>query len=123
MTSSPSKKRRRSGFAAVGSFRVEFLEQRWLLASTNFAVVGDYGVDMQSEADVTNLIAGWNPDYVITTGDNNYQTGSAAEIDPHIGKYYHPYIYPYTGAFGAGPVDNTNHFFPSLGNHDWGNIA
>ncbi len=82
-----------------------------------FAVIGDYGEGNQGEADVANMIKGWNPDLVITTGDNNYPDGSAATIDQRIGEYYHEFIYPYHGAYGQGA--DQNRFFPTLGNHDW----
>ena len=82
-----------------------------------FAVIGDYGSDSSGEAAVADLVKSWNPDFVITVGDNNYPDGAEATIDPHIGQYYHDFIYPYTGAYGSGAT--TNRFFPSLGNHDW----
>ncbi|MFL6209282.1 MAG: metallophosphoesterase [Pyrinomonadaceae bacterium] len=91
------------------------------VAQTNqvrFAVVGDFGDAGAAEQDVANLINGWQPDFVITTGDNNYPAGEAATIDANIGQYYHQFIYPYTGAYGAGAA--FNRFFPVLGNHDWG---
>jgi len=82
-----------------------------------FAVIGDYGNDSQAEADVATLVKSWNPDFILTLGDNNYPVGAAATIDQNIGKHYHDFIYPYTGSYGAGAT--TNRFFPSLGNHDW----
>jgi hypothetical protein len=82
-----------------------------------FAVIGDYGMDNSAEADVAALIHGWQPDFVITTGDDNYPSGAADTIDANIGKYFHDYIFPYSGAYGSGA--NRNHFFPTLGNHDW----
>ncbi|MEJ2262921.1 MAG: metallophosphoesterase [Anaerolineales bacterium] len=82
-----------------------------------FAVIGDYGSSNQDEADVAALVHSWNPDIIITTGDNNYPDGEAGTIDEHIGQYYHDYIYPYAGSYGPGA--ETNRFFPSLGNHDW----
>ena len=82
-----------------------------------FAVVGDYGTDSQAEQDVADLINTWNPDFVITTGDNNYSFGAAETIDKNIGQHYHEFIYPYIGTYGAGAT--FNRFFPSLGNHDW----
>ncbi len=85
--------------------------------SIHFAVIGDYGESGSDELDVANLVKGWNPDFIITTGDNNYPDGSAATIDQNIGQYYHEFIFPYTGSYGAGAA--TNRFFPSLGNHDW----
>jgi len=82
-----------------------------------FAVIGDYGKASQPEEDVSLLVKSWDPQFIVTLGDNNYSTGSAAEIDPNIGQYYHDYIYPYQGSYGAGAA--TNKFFPVLGNHDW----
>ncbi|HMQ68515.1 MAG TPA: metallophosphoesterase [Ignavibacteria bacterium] len=84
---------------------------------TEFAVIGDYGKSGTNELNVSNLVKSWNPEYVITLGDNNYESGQAATIDLNIGQYYHEFIYPYTGSYGAG--DSVNRFFPSLGNHDW----
>lgn len=85
--------------------------------SVRFAVIGDYGTGEQSEADVAALVKNWDPDFIITTGDNNYARGEAATIDEHIGQFYHDFIYPYKGTYGAGA--DVNRFFPSLGNHDW----
>jgi tartrate-resistant acid phosphatase type 5 len=81
------------------------------------AVIGDYGDGSQPEADVANLVRSWSPDAVITVGDNNYPDGAATTIDPHVGQFYHQFISPYTGSYGAGAA--TNQFFPALGNHDW----
>lgn len=83
-----------------------------------FAVIGDYGLAGQNEADVANLVKSWNPDFIVTTGDNNYPDGAAWSIDQNIGQYYHDYIFPYNGKYGNGSP--TKRFFPSLGNHDWG---
>jgi tartrate-resistant acid phosphatase type 5 len=83
----------------------------------HFAVIGDYGMDNSAEADVAALIQGWQPDFIITTGDNNYPSGEAETIDANIGKYFHNYIYPYSGDYGSGA--DMNRFFPTLGNHDW----
>jgi hypothetical protein len=80
-------------------------------------VVGDYGVDTADEGDVAALIESWNPEFVLTTGDNNYPDGAANTIDANIGQYYSDFIFPYSGAYGSSAT--TNRFFPSLGNHDW----
>ncbi|MBE3066763.1 MAG: metallophosphoesterase [Chloroflexi bacterium] len=85
--------------------------------AVKFAVIGDYGMDNSAEADVAALIQGWHPDFVITTGDNNYPSGAADTIDANIGKYFHDFIFPYVGAYG--PEADVNRFFPTLGNHDW----
>jgi hypothetical protein len=89
--------------------------------SYRFAVIGDYGADTAGEARVATMVAGWNPDFVITTGDNNYPDGGAATIDQNIGKYYSQFIGNYQGSYGNGSP--TNRFWPSLGNHDWETIV
>jgi tartrate-resistant acid phosphatase type 5 len=82
-----------------------------------FAVIGDFGQAGSAEQDVATMVKSWKPDFIITTGDNNYDYGAAATIDENIGQYYHQFIFPYRGSYGAG--DTLNRFFPSLGNHDW----
>ena len=85
--------------------------------SIRFAAIGDYGKAGPAEAAVADLVKSWNPDFIITTGDNNYPSGEATSIDQNIGQYYHEFIHPYVGSYGAGA--GSNRFFPSLGNHDW----
>ncbi len=85
--------------------------------SVKFAVIGDFGLDGVAEADVAALVHGWQPDIIITVGDDNYPSGAADTIDANIGKYYHDYIFPYSGTYGSG--SDSNRFFPTLGNHDW----
>lgn len=82
-----------------------------------FAVIGDYGSGEAAEADVAGMVASWRPELVITTGDNNYPSGSAQTIDEHVGRFFQGFISPYQGSYGQGA--DTNRFFPSLGNHDW----
>ncbi|RZL11514.1 MAG: hypothetical protein EOO62_12280, partial [Hymenobacter sp.] len=82
-----------------------------------FAAIGDYGYAGKPERDVANLIKNWNPDFIITLGDNNYDVGDSTTIDQNIGQYYHEYIYNYKGHYG--PKTYSDRFFPSLGNHDY----
>ncbi len=85
--------------------------------TVRFAVIGDFGHAGPDEARVAGLVNGWRPDFVVTLGDNNYPNGGADTIDENVGQYFHAFISPYRGRFGAGAADNR--FFPSLGNHDW----
>jgi glucose/arabinose dehydrogenase len=85
-----------------------------------FAVIGDFGLAGEAEAEVAALVKDWAPDFILTTGDNNYPLGAADTIDENIGQYYHEFIYPYTGSYGEGA--EINRFFPTLGNHDWYNL-
>ncbi len=80
-------------------------------------MIGDFGSNDEREASVARLVHSWDPDLVATVGDNNYPNGSAETIDANIGQYYHDFIAPYSGRYGAGA--RTNRFFPALGNHDW----
>ncbi len=82
-----------------------------------FAVIGDYGRDNLPASSVAALVGSWSPDFVITTGDNNYPDGAADTIDANIGQHYQQFIGDYQGAYGPGSVENR--FWPSLGNHDW----
>jgi len=82
-----------------------------------FAAIGDYGVDTRDEMDVAKLVKDWNPDYILTVGDNNYPSGEGTTIDTNIGQYFAPFIGGYHGKYGPGSP--TNRFWPCLGNHDW----
>jgi tartrate-resistant acid phosphatase type 5 len=82
-----------------------------------FAVIGDYGLDDTPEADVAALVASWEPDFVTTVGDNNYDLGERSTIDANIGKHYSAFIFPHMGAYGPGAGENR--FWPALGKHDW----
>jgi tartrate-resistant acid phosphatase type 5 len=80
-------------------------------------VIGDFGDAGRAEADVAALVNGWNVDYIVTTGDNNYPAGEAQTIDQNIGQYYQSFIFPYVGDYGPGSPNNR--FYPAIGNHDW----
>jgi len=90
-------------------------------SSLRIAVIGDFGDGDRSEARVAALVNSWNPDLIVTTGDNNYFSGKATTIDENIGRYYSPYIGNYQGSYGPG--SDTNRFWPILGNHDWLSIS
>ena len=97
-----------------------------------FAIIGDYGETMADQAfpldTVAAMIRSWNPDFVVSTGDNNYVLGEAATIDINVGKNFTGYIYPKTTEI---PVQYPypsgaplfNRFIPCLGNHDYSDVA
>jgi hypothetical protein len=87
----------------------------------HFAVIGDYGAGGQAELDVSKLVKSWNPDFIITAGDNNYPSGESSTIDANIGQYYCSFIYPYIGTYCTETL--SNRFFPTLGNHDWDTLG
>ena len=86
-------------------------------ALARFAVIGDYGIDSPQEAAVAKMVAGWNPDFVITTGDNNYPLGEASTIDKTSASTTGGSSATTGAAFGPGSA--INRFWPSPGNHDW----
>jgi tartrate-resistant acid phosphatase type 5 len=81
------------------------------------AAIGDYGRAGPAEQQVAELIDSFRPDYVVTTGDNNYPLGEASTIDQNIGQYFSEFIHPYKGNYASSATENR--FFPTLGNHDW----
>jgi Calcineurin-like phosphoesterase/Dockerin type I domain len=93
-----------------------------------FGVVGDYGTTSNPATPtghVANLIDGWNPDFVITVGDNNYgdlAVGSAV-WDANIGTHYGQYILGRADYRYPNQTSATQRFFPSIGNHDTGTSA
>lgn len=79
---------------------------------------GDFGKAGPGEVEVSQFVKTLNPDVILALGDNNYELGEASTIDANIGQYYHEFIAPYYGTYGAGGT--VNRFFAALGNHDWG---
>ncbi len=75
------------------------------------AVIGDYGGcgvgNCEGEQQVADMVHSWNPDSILTVGDNTYQRGLPEEVE----KAQEAYIED----IKAGK------FFPIMGNHDYGN--
>jgi hypothetical protein len=106
LDASPSDARATSSIDATSTAR-----------TVHFAVIGDYGSGTAAEAAVATMVKTWNPDFVITLGDNNYPAGEGTTIDANIGRYYADFIGNYRGRYGTG--SKINRFWPSPGNHDW----
>lgn len=93
-----------------------------------FAVIGDYGYDGIHEEDVADMVKSWDPDFILTTGDNNYENGALETLEANISKYYGDYIYNYDApenyrCNGNAFMEKINRFFPSPGNHDVRSLA
>lgn len=82
-----------------------------------FVVIGDFGSGDANAAAVAALVLAWGPEFILTTGDNNYPSGAAETIDANVGQFYAGFIGGYQGGYGEG--SEVNRFFPVLGNHDW----
>jgi len=88
-----------------------------------FAVIGDFGDGSSSEAAVANMVHSWDPDFIITTGDNNLGTlsGPGQQWTAYVGNFYGQYTLGDTsGGSNRYPeqTGTTQRFFPSVGNHD-----
>jgi hypothetical protein len=85
-----------------------------------FAIVGDLGDEGNTEESVANQIKSWDPEFIVTCGDNDYATDGRQfdGFDRGIGRYFHEYIYNYHGIHGEG--SDTWRFFPAIGDHDGG---
>lgn len=98
----------------------------------NFAIIGDYGCDggtadniASGLPDVATMVKSWNPNFILTVGDDSYHDaanrGCSTDIDKNVGKYYRDYIYPYTSNNGytrTSGSPSVNRYFPVMGNHD-----
>ena len=97
-----------------------------------FAQIGDFGAsagsgdyDGTNAGKVATLVKGWNPQFVITTGDNSYNaTGgdmTTSLYDTNVGQHYSDFIFPFgTGQSSTYTSTATeNKFFPAVGNHDY----
>lgn len=96
-----------------------------------FAVIGDFGQTFPDQVfpldRVAAMMRSWNPDFIVSVGDNNYQLGLAETADVNIGKNFSGYIYPKSTEI---PVEYPyppgaplyNRFIPCLGNHDYGDV-
>lgn len=74
------------------------------------AVIGDYGDCYRNcvhEQAVADMVHSWNPDSILTVGDNSYRLGTVDEVAADQT--------PYLADIAAG------RFFPIYGNHDYGN--
>jgi len=94
---------------------IEPLESRLLMA--RFAIIGDLATTSATTLPlVAAMVKGWNPEQIITVGDNNNDDDT--NFDATIGEYFHEYMDPYPGVHGAGSTTG-NHLWPAMGNHDW----
>lgn len=69
------------------------------------AVVGDFGEMTTDQLRVLTYMMLWNPDIVLTTGDNAYESGTLEEFQVNVFKPY-------------GPLLAEVPMYASIGNHD-----
>jgi|WetSurMetagenome_2_1015567.scaffolds.fasta_scaffold53065_2 tartrate-resistant acid phosphatase type 5 len=91
-----------------------------------FAQIGDFGYSGEGELKVSEMVKSWNPDFIVTVGDNNYYEGKLTTTVDNITQYYGDYIYNYDAppefqCKGKAFDEKLNRFFPTPGNHDANN--
>lgn len=101
-------------------------EEEYLGDPIEFAIIGDYGENGEENLKVSQMINSWDPDFIITLGDNNYNYGEAKTIRENIIQFYENYIYNPDSpdslrCFGYANNIKQNLFWPSPGNHDYDN--
>ena len=74
--------------------------------TVRFAVITDYGVDRANEFAVAEMVNSWNPEFIVTLGDNNALGPELQKWDRAIGQYYGTYL-------------SSGDFYPCIGNHDY----
>ena len=95
-----------------------------------FGVIGDFGVSGAALAGISGMIRGWNPAFVVSTGDNNYGLlDSNADEDPglpgmqnswefNVGAYFGPFLQRRADDKFPLQTSPIQRFFPTVGNHD-----
>src|SRR5690606_9427734 len=63
------------------------------ISQVTFAVVGDFGVAGNPAQEVANMIKSWNPEFIISVGDNSYTDQTGIGMNKNVGQYYCDYIY------------------------------
>lgn len=92
--------------------------------SVSFAVIGDFGYAGDPAQKVAGMVKGWNPEFIISLGDNSYTDQTGITISQNVGQYYCDYIYNYDApesyrCDGKAFREKINRFFPVTGNHDF----
>jgi hypothetical protein len=111
------------GFLAV-YLAAHFDYPRSGAAPITFAVVGDYGTgEPDTEGRVANMIlnTGWNTDFILTAGDNNYgliDAGLGGQWEVNVGQFYGSMIQARSDGAYPSQTSPVQRFFPALGNHD-----
>ena len=102
-----------------------------------FAVIGNAGASVSGNQDgyngtnasaVADLVKGFSPEFIITTGDNSMSasggiTSGVTQYDTNIGQHYSDYIFPYGSSSLHGYTSTAtsytgNMFFPAIGDRD-----
>lgn len=93
-------------------------------ATITFAIIGDYGIGDGPSAEVAQLVTSWDPEFIVTTGDNYYSPAGGSGLgryDESTGDLYIRWLKDVSTKDGRKQIGTAtkNAFFPVLGNHDY----
>ena len=93
-----------------------------------FAVIGDGGSRSRAEQQVAEMVNGWKPDFILSTGDGYYGSAggnATGKYDRSVGAYYCNFLKDIstTGTDCLQGKADRNEFFPTLGNHDYSDAS
>jgi len=85
----------------------------------SFAVIGDYGTGNSAAWEVAKMVHAWDPEYVVTTGDNWYHSPDWNTLHNRLCSPWHEWMTEeqcsgYSHRSGEQPL-----FLPAMGNHEW----
>ena len=108
-------------FGIIGSYsstsyqsKLDFIES--LPVDIPQSLIDSARIPIKNAKKVANVVKSENVEFIVTTGDNNYEYGSQGTIDINVGSLYSEFIVNYKGEYGRGAEKKL--FYPSLGNHD-----
>ena len=86
--------------------------------TARFAVIGDFGYSLnEHEGKVAALVRSWDPEFIITLGDNRYGT---IDYDLAVGQYFCEFLFETeTGRTCSGGDALSNAFFPTPSFPPW----
>jgi predicted phosphodiesterase len=87
-----------------------------------FAIIGDYGSGDSHERAVAELVASWQPSFILTAGDDYYAPAGGAgtgRYDASTGAFYCQWLRDIAAGPDCAGGAPRNAFFPALGNHDY----
>ncbi len=95
--------------------------------AVTFAAFGDFGNGSALQGAVATMVRGWQPDFIVTLGDNNYgllladpaafQTGKT-DWTRLVGDFYGEFMLGRADGLFPEQTSLVQRFFPCVGNHD-----
>ncbi len=80
-----------------------------------FVIIGDFGSGSTAERKVRDMVVKWQPDVILTVGDNAYSNDTSDPFTGDVVDFYGAYI----KSAKDDPLGEKTRFFPTLGNHDY----